>query len=203
MKCDLTPRIIRLPKPSIVRVNPMSAITIGTPAGRGRIRGVEARAITRHINPRSVGRQLIVEIIKVNFRCRRRRRVRSKRLRRGNKGRSGPIVLLICRWRDRWRNGRPRIWISRGFCLQQRGDHRLGNSLAVKIKNVVGAQGIRCAGIPDISDNHIICHVRLGQLYHLLQSGREIRRGSLRAASIAGIPAQPPEGYAENSKHKT
>src|ERR1041384_2857452 len=59
-----TPRVIRLPIPSAIRVNPMPTITIGTPAVINRN---DARLPTPadavQLNPRAVRRKVIVKII--------------------------------------------------------------------------------------------------------------------------------------------
>src|ERR1043166_4317853 len=170
MKWRPAPGIIRLPIPSTIAVNPMTAITIRTPTVIDRNhRRLPAVADVFDFNPVAIGPQRLVKISGGRRGGGRRSRVHQDRLRRRRNDIARHDGSGGRHWHRSPAFGR--------FVLEQRRDHGVREAEIRQIENFIGAGVKSSRRILDESENDILGNTRLKQFRQFFEARRELRRG--------------------------
>ena len=145
------PRVIGIPIPAAVGINPVAAVAVRLPAGIVNHRGrTPAASVAFDLDPRAIRRKIVVKIIHGHFR--RWRGVGSARRRRGRGGNGGNASVVA----------------------HHRVDEVGGNAEVVEVNYLFGVEVEGARRIGDIGTDHVGVHAGLHQLDDL----RERRAGS-------------------------
>ena len=181
------PRVTRQPIPPAIRIDPAPAIAVWLPARIDDYHArLPARPVARHVHPRPVRRQCVVEArIRVVSRWRvtpaRVIRLRSHFLR----GRGGRWFRRVSGWRlgrgRRRLRGRVRRKLPQALVvLNHRGDDLARDANVIQVNDLRRAQIEGAGRIGDKRQHHPFLHTRVRESEHLRHGPRHLHVGRQR-----------------------